>query len=370
MSALDPTLSPAAAPPAPAAPLSGWRRLVGDSLVVGAATAVSHVLGAVTSLLLRVFLDPEAIGIWQGLKLYLSYGNYAGLGVSKAAARELSLARGNGAQGAAQRSLNLANTVNTGTSALYAIVLLGIGVWVYWRQQTPLSSVWAMGLVAVAVLTMVQRNVTFQVSLLRADQSFRVTSQLTLLEGVLTLGVSCAAAWLWGLPGLLAGTLVILLASLAWLRPHALPLAWAWNFAEVRRLIAVGGPLLLAGIASSLFRSLDKIMVLAFLADGEHQLGVYSIALLVCAQLYGAANMLSTAALPRYTELLGRTGDPRAVARLAARTTELHAAILSLPAALAITAGWPALAWLLPKYAAGLDALLWLVPGTLAVALA
>jgi O-antigen/teichoic acid export membrane protein len=161
-----------------------------------------------------------------------------------------------------------------------------------------------------------------------------------------------------------------LLASLAWLRPHALPLSWAWNFGKVRRLIAIGGPLLLAGIASSLFRSLDKIMVLAFLADGEHQLGVYSIALMVCAQLYGAANMLSTAALPRYTELLGRTGDPRAVARVAARTTELHAAILSLPAALAITAGWPALAWLLPKYAAGLDALLWLVPGTLAVALA
>ena len=78
----------------PAAPVSGWRRVFGDALRVGGATTVGHLLGAATSLLLRMFLDPAQMGLWQGLKLYLSYGNYANLGISKAAARELTLARG------------------------------------------------------------------------------------------------------------------------------------------------------------------------------------------------------------------------------------------------------------------------------------
>ena len=43
---------------ASAAPASGWRRLAADWIVVGGATGVCHVLGACTSLLLRVLLDP------------------------------------------------------------------------------------------------------------------------------------------------------------------------------------------------------------------------------------------------------------------------------------------------------------------------
>jgi O-antigen/teichoic acid export membrane protein len=91
---------------------------------------------------------------------------------------------------------------------------------------------------------------------------------------------------------------------------------------------------------------------------------------MVAAQLYGLANMISTVMGPRYCELLGRTGSPRHVARLAARASELQAAIVLLPAAAAIVAGPPLLRALLPKYEAGLAPLVWLIPGIVAVAMA
>ena len=66
---------------------------------MGGATLICQVVAAATSLLLRVFLDPALMGIWQALSLLLSYGNYANLGISKGALREFTVARGKDAAG-------------------------------------------------------------------------------------------------------------------------------------------------------------------------------------------------------------------------------------------------------------------------------
>jgi len=262
-------------------PLSGWRRVFGDWLTVGSATAVCHVLGAATSLLLRWLLSPAQMGIWQGLKLFLSYGNYANLGISKGAVREFNVALGSGRTDRARRGLNLAFTVNTLSSAIYAAVLVGVGLWVALTASSEWAAQWAIGLLAIAAVAVLARYVTFHVTILRANQDFAATSQLAIIEAVLTLSVGGLAtlsvgglaAWRWGLPGLYGGTLVVLLASLVFLRRRAVAvLRPAWDTAEIRRLIAIGAPILLAGTVSSLFRSLDKLMILAYLSDREFQL--------------------------------------------------------------------------------------------------
>ncbi len=353
----------------PCAPLSGWRRWFQDSLLVGGATAVGHALGAVTSLLLRCLLDPVQMGVWQGLKLFLSYGNYAGLGVSKAAARDLSLAHGDGEMDRAKRSVGLAFTVNTLTSALFAITLLAAALWFATRPGAT-SSLWAAGLAAMAVLAMLQRYVTFKVTLLRAAQSFRATSLLSIQEAVVTLAAAGCATWLWGLPGLYFSTALVLVGSLLFLRRCPVPaMHWAWNRREIHRLIGIGAPLLAAGVVSSLFRSLDKLMILTCLSDGEFQLGCYSLAVMVAAQVYGLANMLGGVMHPRYAELFGHSGSRREVARLAARGGELQAATVALPAALALVACPPFFAWL-PAYQSGLASVVWLVIGAVALGLA
>jgi O-antigen/teichoic acid export membrane protein len=353
------------------APVSGWRRMLADTLVVGSSTLLCQALGAVTSLLLRMLLDPAAMGVWQGLKTFLSYANYTNLGISKGATQELAIARGRGDLAAAQHGLNLAHTINTLTSCLYAIVLVTAGFWIGLRAEGRWSAAWAAGLAVIGLLAIIQRHVTFQVTILRARQAFVATSRLQLLEATLTLVVSAVAIWLWGLWGLFAATLCVLLASLAFARATgAEPLHFAWDWPEMRRLISLGGPILLAGMASSLFRSLDKLMILGYLADREYQLGCYSLALMVGAQLYGLGNMISTVMGPRYCELLGRTGSVREVARLAARASQLQAALLILPAALAILVAPHVLGVLLPKYHEGLAPLIWLIPGVMAVAMA
>ena len=124
------TLSPNSLPHA--TPLSGWRRVLGDWIVVSGATVVTQALGTAISVVLRMVMSPAQMGVWQALKLFLTNANYANLGISKGAARELTIAIGRGDPGAVQHDLDLAHTVNTLTSLLYCVAMAGAGVWIGW----------------------------------------------------------------------------------------------------------------------------------------------------------------------------------------------------------------------------------------------
>jgi O-antigen/teichoic acid export membrane protein len=219
-------------------------------------------------------------------------------------------------------------------------------------------------------LAVLSRYVTFHVTILRAKQAFQTTSRLTVLEALLTLVFCGLATWWFGLVGLYAGTVGVVIASLVYVASRrAVTLRWAWDFREIRRLTVIGAPILLAGTVSSLFRSLDKLMILGYLSDREFQLGCYSMALMVTAQLYGLGNMLAMVMAPRYGEKFGQSGDRQEVARLAARSTEIMAALLVLPAAMAVVLAVPVLGRLLPDYGSGLVPLVWLIPGVVALSL-
>lgn len=350
-------------------PVTGWRRLLRDSMLVGGSSLVCDALGAVTSLLFRTLLDPTQMGLWQGLKTLLGYGNFANLGVSKGVARELTVSLGRGDQRAAARQVALGQTANLVSSAVYAAGLLAAAGWML-RRGAALGGAWAIGLTAIAALTFLQRHVTYQITLLRCRQEFGRTSAVAILEASLTLVVGSLLTWRFGLVGLYGATMAVMLASSAVLaRGGAGRLGWQWAPAELARLAGVGAPILVASVLAALFRSLDRWFVLA-LPEGEFQLGCYSAALLVTTQLYGVANALSIVLAPRYGQWLGRTGSPRQVAQLAARSLEPLSAALGLAAALALLVAPPLLGAILPAYQSGLAALAWLAPGTVCLGLA
>ncbi|MEZ6069145.1 MAG: oligosaccharide flippase family protein [Pirellulales bacterium] len=356
------------------APTSYWRRLAADTWLVSRATVVAHALGAVTSIALRMVLDPAAMGVWQGLKLALSYGNYSNLGVSKAAIRDYTVALGRHSEDvvdgdgghAAYAGLDVAFTASMAASAVYASVMALAAAAVALSADDGWSRIWACGLVLVGLLAIVQRYVTFQITILRARQRFDHTAAVSVVEAVATLAAAVSLAWTFGVLGLCAATLLVSLASVVYLRRAGAwtALAWTWDAPRLRRLVRTGAPMLAAGVVFSLFRSVDRIAILAGIDDREQALGLYSIALMASAQLFGVANVLAIVVGPRLARLFGQTGRRDQVAELAARTTELLAAMLVLPAAVGLVLAPAVIGALLPKYTAGLPALVWLVPST------
>ena len=355
--------------PFDSAPVTGWRRMLRDTSIVGVSGMVCHALGAVTAVLFRMCLSPMEMGIWQTLKMILDYANFANLGISKGATREYTIARGRGTEAEAVRGLNCAFTVNTVSSLLYGGVPAALGIWLLVTSRT--AAAWGAGLIAVGAMAVVSRYVTFHINLLRCRQAFDKTAWISGWEAVATLAVGGTCAFFFGFIGLLAGTLAVLGFSILLVRRFAtIHFAWAWDGPEIRRLTAIGGPILLAGCAVTLFRSIDKMMILAYLPDGEFQLGCYSVALMIGAQVFGIGNLLATVMGPRYGEKFGHTGCRATVARMAMRATEMQGLLVGGVAAGAMIAAPPVLEFLLPAYRPGFDSVRWLVSGAVGLSLA
>ena len=310
------------------------------------------------------------MGVWQALKLFSTNANYANLGISKGAARELTIAIGRGDPGAVQHDLNLAHTVNTLTSLLYFAAMGGAGLWIGCTSSGAWARTWAIGLTVVGGLAVVQRYVTFQVTLLRSKQDFASTSQLSILEGVLTLalgsghdgsgacGVSTPAPWRCSALDLVRPLPRRIAAGVGLGNPrnppphrhrqpdapgrrrfHAIPLDGQADDPRLSERSRVPTGLLLAGL------------------DGCRP-----------------ALRRRQHALDRDRTAAGRTlrilGEPPRRGPPTIRSSELLAAAIALPAALAMVAVPPLLGTLLPDYRTGLVPMLWLIPGVIALTLA
>ena len=77
-------------------PSAEGRKLVRDSLIVTLGGQLERALGTFTSLALRWGLDPDRLGVYSGLKLFLDNTNRSSLGVGLGAVQEIPILRAAG----------------------------------------------------------------------------------------------------------------------------------------------------------------------------------------------------------------------------------------------------------------------------------
>ena len=63
------------------------KRILKDLFIYSSGNYISQALGMLGGFLLRVFLTPYYMGIWQGLNIIKTYASYTNLGVSRSALR-------------------------------------------------------------------------------------------------------------------------------------------------------------------------------------------------------------------------------------------------------------------------------------------
>lgn len=367
------TLTRAVPAPIPAAgPASEERRAVRDSLIVTLAGQVERALGTITALVMRWGLDPGRIGVYTGLRLYLDNTNRSSLGVGLGAVQEIPILRAEGREAEARRVADVAHTANTATCILYA---LGLLAWAWMRaplvRDDPFAAEWTWGLAAMAGLALLKRYESFLIAVLRARREFVVTSQVDVVESLVSIAAVSAGLLVAGFWGLLAAVGVILGAKVAFLHArNPYRFGWAWHTPTAGRLMAVGLPILANTAAFGAVLNLDRVLILWRVPDPERSVGLYSIALMGTSWSLDLAGRIVTVLYPYFQTTLGRTRDAAEVARQAIRATEAQAPILAAGAAVAYFAGPAFLGAILPRYAEGLPALRPLLPGVVLLGLA
>jgi O-antigen/teichoic acid export membrane protein len=353
-------------------PSAEGRKVVRDSLWVTIGGQLDQALGTLTALALRWWLDPARLGVYTGLRLYLDNTNRSSLGIGLGAVQDIPILRASGREAEAKHIADVAYTTNTLTCLAYAGGLL---IWAWLRAPLvagdPLAAEWTWGLVAVAGLALIKRYESFLVAMLRSHREFALTSELDIVESLVsaaavTIGLVLAGFW-----GLLVAVGVLLLVKIGYAHArHSIRFRWAWDWPLAWRLMCVGFPILANTAVFGAVLNLDRVLILWRLPDGDRAAGLYTIALMGTSWSLDLAGRVVLVMYTAFQTTLGRTGDRVEVARQAARSTEAQAPVLLAGSAVAYLIGPAFLGTLMPKYAEGLPALRPLLPGMILIALA
>ncbi|MDX2036641.1 MAG: hypothetical protein SFX72_08310 [Isosphaeraceae bacterium] len=336
------------------------RKAVRDGLIVTIGGQFERALGMLTALALRWGLDPETLGVYTGLRLYLDNTNRSSLGVGLGAVQEIPVLLAAGREAEARHVADVAYTANTATCLLYS---LGLCCWAAWKGATapaddPLARQWVWGLVAVAGLALLKRTESFRIALLRAKREFSFTTELDLFESALSASAVIVGLRVAGLWGLLAAVGVILAAKIIYIdRRRPLDLRWVRDWPTTRRLMIEGLPILANTAVFGALVGIDRAVILGRLPDGERMAGLYSIALMGTSWSLDVAGRLVLVAYPYFQATLGRTNDPVRVARQALAAVEAQAPLLMFGSGIAAIVGPTFLGMLMPRYVDGLPAL-------------
>lgn len=253
--------------------VSGDRRVVSSIAWTTFSNYVGSLLAIVRGVLFAGALGPALYGTWSVVSTLQTLSQFADLGVSQVAAREMPRTR---ARGELDKATAYART-STWWMVLTSVIS-GLLVVVLWRYSGLPTVKGAWILLPLLFVGMNTAAVGVQVG--RAFLAFRRVAVLTLLAGAAGLAAGWGSSVLAGLPGLVAsqGAVYLLaavpLVGIAGLRSFA----GGWDVRTVRESIVAGWRLLVPGACLQVFVSLDVLMAGWLL--GPVRTGYYGVALL------------------------------------------------------------------------------------------
>src|SRR5262249_19818886 len=149
------------------------------------------------------------------------------------------------------------------------------------------------------------------------------------LYALANLGLSIAALFAFGLPGLIVAWVVTRTAALIWfVRRSRLVIRPRWDLARTRHLLRRGGWIFLLLALAALMRTIDRPLTLSRL--GVESLGYYGIAATVAGLIAMIPNAVTFVIYPVFLRTYGETRDRRALRRDLERATLALAAAIPL----------------------------------------
>jgi O-antigen/teichoic acid export membrane protein len=205
-----------------------------------------------------------------------------------------------------------------------------------------------------SLILFVEYLFSFYEVFLRANNQFAMISRATLLGGICS-ALSILLILGLGLRGFLLGQLLRLVVMTAFYAAKRVYVPrWSWNGAIIRRLVAIGFPIMLMVFSSALLTTIDRFLILRFL--DTRSLGLYSLGAIVFAPLLLVFSAANSVMYPRFAERYGHSGNSEDLKPYIAVPMQL----LAVSMAVVVGAVYIALPWFvttfLPKYAEGIPA--------------
>lgn len=280
------------------------KRIFKDYFIYSAGNYISQAVGILSGFLLRVFLEPYYMGIWQGLSIITTYTSYTNLGISKSAAREIPyfISKNNNEKAESLKNIGF-------TFSLVTIIPVGlccIGIAFSQRSSFNLYLFW--GFIAIGLVVILERLESYIITILRSKKKFAAEAVNKVFGSLINLALVVILVRHFKLFGLYGVDTIVLVCSiivLLILSKERFRIILKKD--ELRHLLKIGIPLVLLGFMSVNVTNVDRIVILKML--GAERLGLYSIAIMMGTMVYTVSNMASIILYPRFQELYGKNDD-------------------------------------------------------------
>lgn len=326
-------------------------RLIADAFAYTFAGYLVQPLALLSSLWIKKTIGPYLSGVIATLAVVAAYFTYSNLGVLTAAERDLPVLLGEDDSVGFARMQGTAFTFTMLSAVILAALMLSGAIAFRGAIGQPLFE----GLVAYAVVVVLQQLTFYYLTLLRTRQQFMFLSKVQIFSMTLSSLGNALAVSFFGFRGLLLAAVLLAVAQITWLQMrerHFPPLTV--DRKGLKHLLSVGIPLLAFGIVMTTMRSIDNIIVLRFL--GTTALGMYSIALMANVLLFSLTNSLSGVLFPRMQIAYGRVRTFETLSTFVVRPTLVMGVMLPILMGLLFLAGPEVIRAFLPQFIPGVPA--------------
>ena len=322
-------------------------------LYTGASVLVS-ICSMISGMVMMRYITPEDLGLWQSVRLAVTYAPFVMAGVTNGLSRELPYYFGRADDAGAARLAGTAQLYLLGAGLL---VLMGgvASLLVLRHHETKL--LWAVAAVTVSIIATFYTN--YLIVTFRSSKAFKDYSKIKLVEALCTVGTIPLVIYL-GYGGMLGRILILALLVLAcmhWLRPLRISPCWNWD--SLVSLLKTGVPIFALDYVASSASTCDRLVLLKL--GGVATVGYYWLALTAREAISIVPGALSEYIYPRMSYSYGQHHDPVRLWRMAVKSSLLVVAFM-IPA---VAVGWflmpPVVSKLFPKYTEAVTAAQWLL---------
>jgi O-antigen/teichoic acid export membrane protein len=279
--------------------ISPKNKIIGHIAKFSLGTAIKGVGQFVNQYLAALLLGPAIYGLWEGIKLILGYSSCVGFGSLEGMHREIPILRGKSDEGKIESIQNISFTFNLLATILLSFALFAITFFIKVNPQV------ITVLRFTALIVLVQFFRFFYDTWLKANNKFDIVSRMAVIEGI-GLMVSVVLIFFFSFLGFLIGyTFSIFISSLYAYFKSNFQVRLKWNSKILKSIITIGFPIMIISISSSLFQTIDRVLILKFL--DTKSLGLYSIGWLVFMPVMFIFYSANSVMFPRFGERFGIT---------------------------------------------------------------
>lgn len=339
-------------------------KLIKDSTFYAVSTVISQGIGIFTSIAMRRFLTPEMMGIWTTFLVVLNYALFAHMGVFTAIEVKIPYLRGKNQNAELQDMRNVAFTVAVILSAAITLILFAASF--IFSHKWNADIILGVRLLALIVTATLFYNL--YIAMLRADKGFLLLSKALVFNSLAMLIFISGFTYFLKLKGIYIATLFATAASWFYIQMKTkYSLKFHINIDAVKKLSAIGLPILVGGVVYTVLLSIDKIMIIKMM--GPAQLGYYSIAVLALTYVHNFPKLLGIVIFPTMQEEYGKSNSRERILDYVKQPSLILAFILPATLAAAYFAMPILVKYVLPKYILGIDSMKILLLGCFFISL-